>query len=43
MGIRALLKGPTADLILAATGLEPPTLRVPVMYLNYAATGCSHR
>ncbi|XP_061085002.1 peroxisomal succinyl-coenzyme A thioesterase-like isoform X1 [Conger conger] len=28
-----------ADLIVATPGLEPPTLRVPVIYLNHYATG----
>ena len=41
-GLRALLKGPTAVqiLIVAAPGIEPPTLRVQVKQLTrYAAGG----
>ena len=44
VGLRALLKGPTAVRILSwsTPGIEPPTLWVQVKQLNHYATGC-HR
>ena len=42
VGLRAFAQGPNscADLIVATPGIEPPTLRVQVQYLNRYATGC---
>ena len=41
-GVKGLAQGPNscADLIVATPGIEPPTLRVSVKYLNHYATGC---
>ena len=41
-GVKGLAQGPNncADLIVAAPGLEPPTLRVQVKLLNRYAAGC---
>ena len=41
-GAKGLAQGPNscADLIMATPGIEPPTLRVQVKYLNHYATGC---
>ena len=39
VGLRALLKGPTAVQTMATPGIEPLTLRVQVKYLNHYATG----